>query len=141
MHADFSPDGRWLAYTSDETGRFEVYVQAFSGRDAVAGAAGARWQVSTRGGSEPRWRRDGKELFYIGADRKLMSVTLAAGSSLEAGVPRPLFATRIPPGVSPYRRNYVPTSDGQRFLINTLLEETAATPITVVLNWPAALER
>jgi len=127
----FSPDGRWMAYSSNESGRTEVYVQAFP-------ASGGKWQISTAGGSFPRWRRDGKELFYRTADQKLMSVAVQTDSTFQAGQPRALFETRasdVP--VVPYSIS----ADGQRFLVNTATEETNTAPITVVLNWIAELAR
>ena len=76
----FSPDGHWVAYTSDESGRLEVYVQPFP-------AAGGKWQISTNGGENPKWRRDGKELFYLGLDRRLMAVEVKTAPTFEAGLP------------------------------------------------------
>jgi Tol biopolymer transport system component len=87
-HPAFSPDGRWLAYQSNESGRAEIYVQNFPG-------PGGRWQVSTAGGVGPAWRADGKELFYAGPDQKLMAVDIQAGETFEAGVPRALFTRRF----------------------------------------------
>ncbi|MCA1642389.1 MAG: protein kinase [Acidobacteria bacterium] len=88
-HAQFSPDGRFVAYVSDESGRAEVYVQSFP-------AAGGKWQISTGGGDQPQWRRDGRELFYMAPDKTLMAVPIAAGGSFEPGSPAALFATHIP---------------------------------------------
>ena len=79
-----SPNGRWLAYTSDETKRAEIYVQTFP-------TPGGKWQISTNGGFSPVWSRDGKELFYIGSDQKLMAVEVIGGNKFEAGMPRPSF--------------------------------------------------
>lgn len=124
--ARFSPDGRWVAYVSNETGMNEVYVQEFQG-------SGGKWRVSTGGGSFPSWRRDGKELFYISGG-KLMAVDVkVVGSNFEAGVPRLLFG--IPRSVG-----FEVSGDGQRFLIPVPVEETSPTPITVVLNWTADLK-
>jgi serine/threonine protein kinase len=130
----FSPDGRWIAYSSDESGRTEVYVQAFP-------SSGGKRQVSTSGGFQPSWRGDGKELFFIGADQELMSVSINAGETPEPGLPKPLFQSHIPvvqAGVV-QRPEYSVTKDGQRFLVNTPLSDTE--PFTVVLNWTAALNR
>ncbi len=129
--AQVSPDGRWIAYESDESGRYEVYVQSFP-------ASGGKWQISTAGGAEPRWRGDSKELFYV-ARGKLMAVEVKTGAStFEAGIPRTLFA---PPLASDQRRNrYVVTADGKRFLVRTPVGETSM-PITVVMNWTAAVKR
>jgi Tol biopolymer transport system component len=126
MHANFSPDGRLVAYSSNESGRFEVYVQTFPLSDR-------KWQVSTNGGYEPRWRADGREIYYLAEDRKLMASAVAPGPSF--GVPKPLFAARVPAGVSALRTNYVPAGDGRRFLINALSGEPPRPELTVVLNW------
>jgi hypothetical protein len=134
-HAQISPDGRWIAYTSDESGRAEVYVRTFP-------AAGGKWQISANGGDQPKWRRDGKELFYIAADKRLMTVEVKAGSTFEAGAPKVLFGTRVPSaGLSDTRNHYVVTADGQRFLINNVVGAITETPITVMLNWTAGLKR
>jgi serine/threonine protein kinase/Tol biopolymer transport system component len=128
----FSPNGKWLAYVSDESGRSEVYVRAFPD-------GATRYQVSTMGGVEPRWRRDGIELFYASFDGWLMAVDVRAAGGIEVGIPRPLFKTRFASfGAGEGRPVYVPKEDGQRFLINAVVEETASSPVTVVLNWPAA---
>ena len=131
MHGNFSLDGRLVAYTSNESGRFEVYVETFP-------RSASKWQISTSGGYEPRWRGDGREIYYLSEDRKLMAVPVDAGLSF--GRPKPLFQTGVHAGVSPYRTNYVPTRDGQRFLVNTLSGDPAPIPITVVLNWTAGLK-
>ena len=126
--ARFSPDARWIAYTSDESGRDEVYVQSFP-------ASGGKWQISTTSGSQPQWRHDGKELFYLAPDQKLMAVAVQAGSTFEAEVPKALFEARTP-RVSGSRNYDAGAADGQRFLINTLAaQQAAAPPITVVVNW------
>jgi Tol biopolymer transport system component len=130
----FSPDGRWIAYSSDESGRMEVYVQPFP-------RSGSMWQVSTGGGSEAHWRRDGKELYYLAPDRKIMAVAVRGGSTFEREAPRPLFQTRVPFPGSIYRMNYDVTADGARFLVNTLVEGAGSSPINVVLNWPAGLKK
>ena len=134
MQGSLSPNGRFIAYTSDQSGRFEVYAQTFADQTG-------RWQISANGGSEPTWRRDGKELFYMAADRQLMSVQVDTNGTFDAGVPRALFGTRIPALSTPYRTNYVPAADGQRFLLNTIVEGTSAPPITVVLDWMTALKK
>jgi Tol biopolymer transport system component len=129
-----SPDGRWMAYNSDETGVHEVWVQSVP-------ASGAKWQISTEGGSEPRWRRDGSELFYVAGTGMLMAVPIKAGASgFESGLPRPLFETHRPYS-GPLFSNYVPAADGQRFLVNTTAADTPPSPITLVLNWTAALKK
>ncbi|MGH9880851.1 MAG: protein kinase domain-containing protein, partial [Pyrinomonadaceae bacterium] len=134
MQAQLSPDGKWIAYTSNQSGAPEVYVQTFP----VSG--GGRWRISIGGGCQPRWRRDGRELFYIAADRKLMTVDVKLGATFEAGVPKTLFATHVL-SLTDFRNHYVVSTDGQRFLINSTIEETSATPINVVVNWTADLKR
>jgi Tol biopolymer transport system component len=127
--AQFSPDGKWIAYQSNESGRFEIYVQPF-------GATGSKLQVSTNGGAQVRWRRDGKELFYVALDGRLMTVPikLSTPQAAEAGTPVPLFVTHIGGAVqSPLKHQYIVSPDGQRFLMSTVSEE--ATPITMILNW------
>ena len=132
IQASFSPDGRFVAYASNETGRYQVYVQTFPLSDR-------KWPVSTHGGYEPQWRGDGREIYYLSEDRKLMVVQVGAGPSF--GVPKPLFQTRVPGGVEPLRMHYVPTRDGQRFLVNTQIGDPTPNPITVVLNWTAGLKK
>ncbi|MDX6306403.1 MAG: hypothetical protein QOI77_3372 [Blastocatellia bacterium] len=133
--ASFAPDGRWVVYESDESGRKEVYVQSYP-------RSGAKWQVSTGGGSQPRWRSDGKELFYLGPDRKMTAVEVSTdGATFVPGTSRALFETRISKGDDRAGEQYAVTSDGQRFLVNTVALEGARTPITVVLNWTADLKR
>ena len=136
-HAQFSPDGRWLAYTSNESGRYEVYVQSFP-------QAGGKYQVSTGGGLAPRWRRDGRELYYIAPDAKLMAVAIRGDTTLEAGQPAALFQTNIHEAggyVASDKQQYDVAADGQRFLINTPVEGAASAPLTVVLNFPASLKK
>jgi eukaryotic-like serine/threonine-protein kinase len=131
--ARFSPDGRWIAYSSNESGRPEVYVQSFP-------ASASKSKVSTDGGAEPRWRRDGKELFYIAADQKLMAVEVKVGTTFQPGLPRALFQTRVI-GLCDELNHYAVSKDGQRFLVNTVVEESTSNPLTVVLNWTAELRR
>jgi Tol biopolymer transport system component/predicted Ser/Thr protein kinase len=127
-----SADGRWMAYTSNESGRLEVYVQPFPG-------PGGKWQVSRDGGAWPAWRGDGKELFFLGTDRKLMGVDVKTGSGFEAGDPRALFTTRIKLGT--FTREYDAAADGKRFLVNSSIGEENVAPITLVQNWWAELKR
>jgi serine/threonine protein kinase/Tol biopolymer transport system component len=131
--ARFSPNGHYLAYTSTETGRNEIYVQTFPQHTN-------KWQISTAGGLEPIWRSDGKELFYLAGDGKLMSVDVSPQSAtFRTGNPKPLF--QAPLAATPYWRNtYVPSPDGQRFLMVVPASEATASPITVVVNWPAILK-
>ena len=125
----FSPDGRWVAYVSNESGRNEVYVAPFPG-------PGGKRQVSTGGGTQPRWRRDGMEMFYFTPDNTLMAAAVdGRGASFEAGEVKPLFETRR----TGARSQYAVSTDGQRFLINTASEQAASAPIAVVVNWTAGL--
>ena len=132
----FSPDGRWVAYSSDESGRMEIYVIPFHPK---GGAPGGKRQVSTAGGNSALWRRDGKELFYIAPDKTLMAAEVGAkGGTFEACQVRPLFGGLIT-GSSLY---YDVASDGQRFLAVVPPEQsTNAEPLTVVLNWTAGLKK
>ncbi|HEV3214743.1 MAG TPA: protein kinase [Vicinamibacterales bacterium] len=132
--AQFSPDGRWMAYASNESGQPQVYVQAIP-------ASGAKWQISTAGGDQPRWRRDGKELFYVSADQKLMAVPVKTGVSFETGSPQPLFDIQPVYGPLTGRFAYQPTADGQRFLVTAPVSGGVAPAITVVLNWQAGVRK
>ena len=124
----FSPDGHWVAYQSNESGRFEIYVQPFP-------AASAKWQISTGGGTMPRWRTDGKELFFIAPDAKLMAAAVTTSDATFATAPPvALFQTRIVSGSQTLKHNYAVSRDG-RFLINELAEASTATPLTLILNW------
>jgi Tol biopolymer transport system component len=124
----FSPDGRWLAYVSDESGRYEVYVQPYPG-------PGGKWQISTEGGTEPVWNRNGRELFYRSGD-KMMAVDIASQPSFTAGKPRVLFQGQYLPTPATFP-NYDVSPDGQRFLMlkPSEQEQAAPTQINVVLNW------
>ena len=131
--AAFSPDGKWIAYSSDESGRRDVYVRGFA-PDRHPAAAVGQWTISVAGGDKPRWSRDGKELFYIATDGKMMAVPIKGGPTFEPGVPTPLFNTRVT-GFMPF--DVAP--DG-RFLINTMpADATSRSSITVVINWFASL--
>jgi hypothetical protein len=131
LHGNFSPDAHLVAYTSNESGKFEVYVETVPQSDQ-------KWPVSTNGGYEPRWRADGREIYYLSEDRKLMAVPVGAGPSF--GIPKLLFQTRVPTGVTANRTHYVPSRDGQRFLVD-VATDAVASPITVVLNWTATLKK
>jgi dipeptidyl aminopeptidase/acylaminoacyl peptidase len=133
--ARISPDGRFFAFTSDESGRPEVYVRPL-------GSRGEQWQISRRGGTKPEWRRDGKELVYLAEDGKLMSLEVTDGSGFEKSDPRQLFQTRTPRVAFPgFHSLYAVTADGQRFLVVQEPERPSSPPITVVLDWAAGMER
>ncbi len=128
-----SPDGRWLVYESNEAGRYEIYVQAFPepGRKVI---------VSKGGGTLPRWRRDGRELYYVAPDDKLMAVPVETGANFGIGTPVPLFE------VGSYgRRNtryvYDVSADGQKILLLRPLEDATTRPLTVVQNWAELLKK
>ena len=136
-----SPDGPWLAYQSTESGRWEVYVRPF-GRPAGNGnqASAGKWSISTEGGVFTCWRGDGKELFYLVPDDKIMAVEVKSGTSkgrptFDPGVPKLLFNVRSY-GFSPF----TVTADGQRFLVNTQVSEEKSPSVTVILNWAAGLK-
>jgi Tol biopolymer transport system component len=136
QEAVFSPDGHWVAYVSDETGRDEIYVQAFP-------PSGAKFQISAGGGFEPLWRKDGTELFYVEADRNLMAVPVKFTPTFDAGVPKLLFP--LPnTAVSGGRHRYAVAGDGQRFLVATspgAATQAASSAFQVVLNWTQMLKK
>jgi Tol biopolymer transport system component len=126
----FSPDGKWIAYQSDKTGRVEIYVQAFPG-------PGVASPVSTEGGAQVRWNTNSKELFYIAPDAQLMTVPIrfsSDGRTVQAGTPVALFVTTVG-GTNGPRQQYMVAPDGQSFVMNTVPQEGAASPIMVILNW------
>jgi Tol biopolymer transport system component/DNA-binding winged helix-turn-helix (wHTH) protein len=132
QNGQFSPDGNWIAYQSDESGRVEIYVQPFPG-------PGNKWPISTNGGSQVRWRRDGRELFYVALDGRLMSVSIRIPSNArapEVGTPVTLFAPPLGGAVqkADFRHQYMVSADGQRFLVATVAA-VANSPIMVILNW------
>jgi Tol biopolymer transport system component len=130
LNGRFSPDSNWVAYQSDESGRYEIYVRPFP---AVEG--GGKWTVSHGGGSQPHWRGDGKELFYMGPDSSLMAVPVSAGgAAFQPGTPAALF--KAPPSLT-----WDVTADGKRFLFPIPSGEATQSPFTVVLNWPSLLKR
>ena len=136
-YAKLSPDGRWVAYMTNESGRNEIDIQTFP-------KPGGKWQVSDAGGIYPRWSRDGKELFYLAPDGKLTALTVKGDSALEAGVPTALFETHMvggPRNVVGFRQQYDVASGSQRFLINVPVAEETSSPITLVLNWTAGLKK
>jgi len=127
----FSWDGRWIAYGSNQSGTWQVYVTSFPELDQGC-------QVSAGGGGQPRWRKDGKELYYLAADGKLMAVDITAGLKLDCGPPQVLLDTGL--RMNPVEDQYAVTPDGQRFLV-LKPQEGAPTPLTVVLNWDAEIQR
>jgi hypothetical protein len=146
IHGAFSPDGRWVAYQSNESGRNEIYVRPFvppGSAGLAAGAAADQWPVSTTGGIMPAWRPDGKELYYLNPAGAMMAAAIAVtGATLEPGTPVVLFPTHIVGGGvdAQQGRQYDVASDG-RFLLNVPVEQTAAPSLTVVLNWTAGLKK
>jgi eukaryotic-like serine/threonine-protein kinase len=137
LTARISPEGKWIAYTSDESGKDEIFVQSF---DGAAPASGGKWQISRGGASQPVWRRDGKELYYLTADSKLMVVSVEPSTVFKPGPPRELFDTHLVVRRGP-RNEYDVTRDGQRFLLRIPSHTTAAVPLNVVVNWTAAIKR
>jgi hypothetical protein len=132
----FSPDGRAVAYVSDESGASNVYVRSFPSTGAH------KWQVSTGGGYQPRWRGDGKELFYISPSGQLMSVDVTPGIASAPSRPTVLFQTTIFGGGASVNNWYWDvTADGQRFLINTVIGGAEPSTLNVVLNWQSGLSR
>jgi len=133
-NAQFSPDGKWFAYASNETGSWEIYVSPFPNPSS-------KWQVSRGGGEEPRWRRDGKELFYLSANRELVAVPVKTGASFEAGPPAVLFPLRARQPISAMDFfTYDVGADGQRFLINAEVENSPV-PLSIVLHWTSEMQR
>ncbi len=134
--AQVSPDSRWVAYASDEAGRFEIYVRPFPpGREPQG-----KWLVSAGGELQPRWRGDGKELFYFAPDSKLMAAAIQSEPSFQSGVPHPLFNSQAGFG-SNSRFRWSLTRDGKRFLLVSLATGVASEPTTVVLNWQSGLKK
>jgi Tol biopolymer transport system component len=128
-----SPDGRWLAYQGDEAGRDEIYVRALD-------AEGGRWQISRSGGEHPRWRADGRELYYLTDPDWLVAVEVrAAPAGFETGTPKPLF--RAPFLSQGLARPFEPAADGERFVVDVLAREDDHAPITLVQNWPELIRK
>jgi Tol biopolymer transport system component len=128
LNGQFSPDGRWVAYETNESGRFEIVVQPFP-------EPTSKWHVSTGGGIQPRWRADGKELYFIAPDGKLMAASITSTEATFArGAPAPLFSVTLAPGAGTNKQQYVVSRDGH-FLINQPVETSITPPITLILNW------
>jgi dipeptidyl aminopeptidase/acylaminoacyl peptidase len=138
--AEFSPDGRWVAYTSNESGREEVYVRAFSPPSAGSSADG-KWLISRNGGSTPRWLGDGRELSFLSSQRASqqastgMVVEVFPGAAFQSGPPRPLLSASVGAVFGDA------TADGKRLLGGVPTERTTAPPFNVILNWPAGLKQ
>jgi Tol biopolymer transport system component len=133
--AQFSPDGHWVAYVSDATGASEVYVRPFPPAEKSS-----QWIISNGGGRQPRWRGDGKELYFL-SGRRVMAVDITSGTVFHPSVPRSLFEIALPTGTSASRRDWDVTPDGKRFLINIAASTVSQSPITVVLNWTSVLKK
>jgi eukaryotic-like serine/threonine-protein kinase len=132
-NGQFSPDGKWVAYASNESGNWEIYVTAFP-------EARGKWQVSSAGGTQPRWRGDTTEMFYLAPDGKMMAVPVKAGANFDAGAPVALFQAHARELVATSEQvTYDVTKDGQRILINTQVKNTEMQPMSVILNWDAQL--
>ena len=130
-HAAFSPDGRLLAYASDESGLPQIYAKETSG-------SGNRWQLTTEGGDQVAWSADGKEIFYVGLDRVLRALPVRSMAPFKVGEPTPLFKLEIPAlAITGNRTYYAPSPDGRRLLVNTLVAGESAPGLRVVLNWHA----
>jgi Tol biopolymer transport system component len=128
LNGQFSPDGRWVTYETNESGPFEIVVQPFP-------EPTGKWHVSTGGGTQPRWRPDGKELYFVAPDGKLMAASItASGSQFSAGTPMALFPVTLPPGLGANKQQYAVSSDG-RFLVNEPVNTSSLAPITLILNW------
>jgi hypothetical protein len=138
-NAQFSPDEKFVAYASSETGNWEVYVSPFP-------TFSSKWQISRGGGEEPRWRGDGKELFYLAPDGKLMAAEVKSeaknSAGFESGSPIPLFQThpRQPMSAMDFF-SYDLTPDGQKFLVNSRVESSNTAPLSVILNWSSEMEK
>jgi len=132
IFAVFSPDGKWIAYSSDESGKWEVYVAAFPIDRVPAG----KRMISDGGGSHPEWSRDGKQIYYLAADKRIMTVAVeTAHERFTAGAPRALFQSDI---VSDFRARFAVTSDGQQFLIPSAAGQGGPAVATVIVNWTQA---
>src|SRR6185503_6183910 len=126
-----APNGRWMAYVSNESGRDEVYVRPFPLSDG-------KWMISTAGGTEPRWRRDGGELFYLAADHRLMAVDVETRSQFSQGLPRALFDARL---MDDRAWGYDVAPDGKRFIVSFETGPSTPAPIDFVLGWPGGTAR
>jgi len=134
-NGQFSPDGKWVAYASNETGKWEIYATSFP-------EPRGKWQVSAGGGEQPRWRGDGKELFYLSSDYRMMAAPVTFGANFDAGAPIALFqATPRQPVSTNDQFAYDVSGDGQRFLIITQAKQAETVPMSVILKWSAKLNK
>jgi Tol biopolymer transport system component len=135
VEGQFSPDCRWVAYSSNESGRWEVYVARFPRKEG-------KYQISTNGGQQPRWRQDGKELFFLSRDRDLMGVSVKVGERFEFTAPKALFVTQAhEPITGEEFFTYDASADGQSFLINVNAEQNNPPPVDIILNWASQLTK
>jgi Tol biopolymer transport system component len=135
-HAKLSPSGRWLAYTTNDSGIYQIVVQSFPDPN------GGKWQITSQGGVEPKWRRDGRELYYLDFDGKLMSVSIRGDRSIEAGNPVVLFQTPLNVNrTQPSRTRLYDVAQDGRFLIAAPAGTSSPAPVTAVVNWASGLER
>jgi hypothetical protein len=134
VEGQFSPDGHWVAYSSNESGRWQIYVAPFPG-------PGGKYQISAGGGQQPGWRRDGKELFFLSPHRTLMAARVKTGSTFGFSAPIALFETRAhEPLTAEEFFTYDVSFDGQRFLINANAEQKDIRPVDILLNWSSQLK-
>jgi dipeptidyl aminopeptidase/acylaminoacyl peptidase len=131
--AQFSPDGKWIAFVSNDRKELDVYVQAFP-------HGAEKFSISVAGGTQPRWRGDGAELFYATFDGKLMSVAVKSGAGFEHSAPTPLFDIQVS-DASPNAYDYAVTDNGQRFLVRTPAKGIRASPVMVMTNWLASAKK
>ena len=139
FHGQLSPDSRWMAYTSDQSGQREVYVRSFPAAEILK-------RISIEGGEQPRWRGDGRKLFFVAEDGKMMAVAVKAMAgpkpSFEPEAPRPLFETHLAQGPGKAIFEYDVTADGKRFLLDSAGGSSAsAPPLNVVVNWDTVLKK
>lgn len=133
-NAAFSPDGRWFAYQSVESGLAQIYVQPFP-------TTGGKFQVSKSGGAQAVWRPDGKELFFMSPEGSLMAAAVDTAARFQAGIPMPLFTVATTANTGAVSRQYAATKDGRRFLVNVMQQQSRTIPLSVIVNWPAAVQR
>jgi Tol biopolymer transport system component len=129
-----SPDGRWIAYASNESGTRQVYVQPFPKGDG-------KWQISTQGGTEPQWSANGSELFYVALPNVITAVEVDTRDGFRPGIPRPLFAAPFAVGSDGYRNHYAVHGNGEKFLVIDATRHGMVSPTSIVVNWTAGLAR